>query len=555
MKAPAPKAGGAVPTGWRRPRPGTTVKLVDALSDPATYPGCSDVHVHETHASWVFVAGERAYKVKKPVAFDFLDYTTLARRHRACREELRVNRDLAPDVYVGVRAIAKSEHGVRFVREGAREAIEYAVEMRRFREQDTLEGAMAQRPLAYREIGAVAARVALFHRCAQIVSGNAPRELLERWMENLRDLRRLGTPAGWDLEQMEELGRAFVRAHHREIERRANEGLVRDCHGDLRCEHVLVKPDVRIIDRIEFDPAVRRLDVGGDLAFLTMDLEAHGRAWVARALVSAYRQAGGDPGSEALRAFYGAHWSLVRAKVALIAGSPGTDAQTHWELAESLCWRARRPLAILICGPPASGKSVLADELSRRSQMEVVRTDEVRKQRAGIAPAERARPEHYRDSFTRAVYEQVGREALMRMHAHQGVIVDASCGSRAQRALLLRRLERVGSLRVVVRCDVPLEVARERAARRMSDPDRVSDAGPELIARLYNAFEPLDELPPGTVLTLDAEQPLEAQVAQVARAIDRRLDRRGLPIGGGSVASDSLPRQPSIHNSLRPERS
>lgn len=508
--------------------------LLQALEDPVTYPGCPEVRVHETHTSWVFLAGERAYKVKKPVAFDFLDYTTLTRRHEACCEEMRLNRELAPDVYVGVRGIAKTDRGVRFVREGAREAVEYAVEMRRFRDRDTLAGVVSDHALTYREVRAVAARVELFHRRAAIVPGGGVRWLLGRWAGNLRELERMERPGGWDLEQMKEFGQSFVRAHGREIDRRAREGFVRDCHGDLRCEHVLVRPEVRIVDRVEFDPAVRRLDVGGDLAFLAMDLEARGCLWAARELVSAYRHAGGDPGSEALRTFHGAHWSLVRAKVALISGSD--EAQVEWELAERLCWRARRPLAILVCGPPASGKSTLASELARRSGMEVVGTDEARKHRAGIAVTERARPEHYRDSFTRAVYEQVGREALMRMHAHQGVIVDATCGSRAQRALLLRRLERVGSLRVVVCCDVGLDVALARATRRMDDPNRVSDADPELVARRYRAFEPLDELPRGSVLRLNTEQSLDAQVALVARAVDRRLDRQGLPIGGGSAA-------------------
>jgi aminoglycoside phosphotransferase family enzyme/predicted kinase len=507
--------------------------LVRALADPATYPGRPEVRVHETHASWVFVAGERVYKVKKPVALDFLDYSTLSRRLWACREEVRVNEELAPDVYVGVRAIAKTEHGVRIVREAAREAVEYAVEMRRFREQDTLEGVIAEGALTLGDVRAVASRIERFHRSAALVSGGGPRDVLERWRSNVRGLERLQRARGWRLDVMNGFGEAFVRAHAREIERRVREGLVRDCHGDLRCEHVLVRPNVRIVDRIEFDPAVRRIDVAGDLAFLAMDLEDHGPSWAAPELVSAYRHRGGDPGSDALRAFYGAHWSLVRAKVALIANSG--DAQPHWELAERLCWRARRPLAILVCGPPASGKSVLAAELSRRSGIAVVCTDEVRKRRAGIAPTERARPEHYRESFTRAVYEQVGREALMRMHAHQGVIVDASCGSQAHRALLLRRLERVGSLRVVVRCDVALDVAMRRAARRMEETGRVSDATPELVAELYRSFEPLEELPADSVLTLSTELALDSQVAEVARAVDQRLDRRGLPLGGGSV--------------------
>ena len=144
---------------------------------------------------------------------------------------------------------------------------------------------------------------------------------------------------------------------------------MRDGHGDLRCEHVLLGPQVRVVDRIEFDPALRQMDVARDLAFLAMDLEAHGRRWAARELARAYRHAGGDPGSEQLRCFYSAYWALVRAKVALIAA--GTHhgglrrrerarAERLWGLAERLCWRARGPVVIVVCGPAASGKSTLA---------------------------------------------------------------------------------------------------------------------------------------------------------------------------------------------------
>ena len=156
---------------------------------------------------------------------------------------------------------------------------------------------------------------------------------------------------------------------HQEIERRARAGAVRDGHGDLRCEHVLPGPPVRVVDRIEFDPALRRMDVSRDLAFLAMDLEAHGRRRAARELLGAYRRAGGRPGSEQLRSFHAAHRALVRAKVALIAagavhGSERRRRREHaerlWGLAERLCWRARAPVAIVVCGPPASGKSTLA---------------------------------------------------------------------------------------------------------------------------------------------------------------------------------------------------
>ena len=327
------------------------------------------VAVHETHASWVFVAGDRAYKVKKPVALGFLDYSTLALRHGACREEVRVNQELAPGIYLGVRAIVRTPHGLCFAAEDTPGAVEYAVEMHSFREGDTFAGLIAAGSLTRAHVDAVARLLADFHRSAAVVADWGPDRVLAVWRSNVGELQGMGHPAGWRLDIVAAFGETFVKRHALELRRRALLGLARDGHGDLRCEHVLAGPTVRVVDRIEFDPQLRRTDVACDLAFLAMDLEAHGQRWAARELVSAYRHAGISPGGEALRSFYAAHWALVRAKVALIAaaehdGESGAEqlraAQQLWSLSERLCWRARAPLAIVICGPAASGKSTLA---------------------------------------------------------------------------------------------------------------------------------------------------------------------------------------------------
>jgi aminoglycoside phosphotransferase family enzyme/predicted kinase len=494
------------------------------------YGGSVPVVVHETHASWVFVAGDRAYKVKKPVALGFLDYSTLASRRSACREEVRVNRDLAPGIYLGVRAIVKTVGGFRLTRDGTRGAVEYAVEMCSFREDDTFAGLIAAGSLTQAHVAAVARLLADFHRSAAVVADWGPDWVLDAWRRNVGELQRMDHPAGWRLDIAASFGEAFVKAHALELERRALLRLARDGHGDLRCEHMLARPIVRVVDRIEFDPELRRTDIACDLAFLAMDLEAHGQRWAAQALVGAYRHAGMSPGGEALRSFYAAHWALVRAKVAMIAAAEhdrrtGAEqlrrAQQLWSLSERLSWRARVPLAVVICGPAASGKSVLASELARRSEMPVVSSDATRKRLAHLAPFEPARTEHYSARFTRETYEQLGRDALLALHRDDGVIVDATCRSRGDRALLLGRLQRAGMTRLVVRCEVPLELALERAARRLHDPQRVSDATPRIAEEQFRAFEELDERSDGSVLRLDTAQTLDMQVAEVARALDR----------------------------------
>jgi uncharacterized protein len=511
---------------------GIEAKLMRALSSPAMYGGRGPVVVRETHASWVFVAGDRALKVKKPVALGFLDYGTLTRRHAACREEVRVNEPLAPGIYLGVRAIVKRPDGFCFAPDGAHDAVEYAVEMRSFDEAHTLAGMIAAGSLTCADVRLVGERLAGFHRSAPTVAGGGPREVLDAWRVNVEQLRPLAQRLGWDVEGTTRFAETLIGARGQEIEQRTEHGLVRDGHGDLRCEHVLVGDPVRIVDRIEFDPALRHVDVAADLSFLTMDLEARGQRAAARTLVCAYRRAGGDPGSEVLRSFYAAHRALVRAKVALV-GAAGHEqsrrsaryeqAEQLWALAERLCWRARGQVAIVVCGPPASGKSTLAAELSRRSHLPVVSSDVVRKRLAGLPATARARAEHYTDEFTRRTYERLAEQALACLRGDGGVIVDATCHSPQQRARVLKRLKIPGSTYLVVHCNTDLGVALARVAARMNSRQRISDATPEIVGAGFYGFQPPQELPAGSVLKLATESSLQEQVAAVTAALDARL--------------------------------
>jgi uncharacterized protein len=516
---------GAVP-------PGGNPALIRALGEPGMYPGHPPVAVHETHASWVFVAGDRAFKVKKPVALGFLDYSTLALRRSACQEEVLVNQELAPGLYLGVRAIVASVGGgFRFAAGEDPAAVEYVVEMQRFRERDTFAGLIEASALAGGDVAAAARALAAFHRRAQVVDDWGADRVLEIWRRNVQELEQVARLRGWRVEVAAAFGEGFVRSRAPELRRRALQGFARDGHGDLRCEHVLARPEIRVVDRIEFDPRLRRTDVAADLAFLAMDLEAHGQRWAARELYDAYGETGLSIGDEALRSFYAGHWALVRAKVALIAASEHAErdgveelrlAERLWTLSERLCWRARRPLAIVICGPAASGKSMLAAELLRRSEMPVVSSDAVRKRLAHLEPWQAASAEHYSAAFTHATYEQLARDALDALRGgDRGVLVDATCRSRADRGPLLSSLRAARTRLLIVRCEVPLELALQRAARRLRDPRRVSDATPEIAEEQFRDFEDFDARSEGPVLRLDTSQPLDGQVAQVALATDR----------------------------------
>ena len=407
--------------------------------------------------------------------------------------------------------------------------------MRTFDEADTLAGLIASRTLALADVEAVARSLAAFHRSAPAVAGGDKAHVLRMWERNLLELRSAGQGLEFPVRLAEGFAEMFVQLHGDEIERRRATGMVRDGHGDLRCEHVLLYPRVRVVDRIEFDPALRRTDIACDLAFLTMDLEAHDQHWAAAALVSLYRDGGMDAGSDALISFFGAHRALVRTTVDLLSASEHdgerraallSKARSMWALAERLCWRARAPLAIVVCGPAASGKSTLAAELCRRSGFAVVSSDAIRKSEAGLGATDRAAPEHYSHGFTHHIYELLATRTQELVNEGGGVIVDATCRSRVERSMLLGRLARTGVPRLAVRCHVPLDVALARVARREHDPTRVSDAGPQVVVEQHRSFQELDELPPGGLLRLDTQLPLAAQAFEVTRAIDGLLMSR-----------------------------
>ncbi len=510
-----------------------TNELLSALSDPATFGATDRVERCDTHASWVFLAGTWAYKVKKPVKLGFLDYSTIALRRAACREEVRINRELAGDLYEGVCAVVRSDRGLALGDEDDPRAIEYLVRMRRFDRSRTLQGLVDRGALQEREIHEVARTLARFHECAPTVRAAEPAQVLARWQRNLDELEALVDPVAWRLHLVRGFAHAFLVAHVESLNARLREGRVRDCHGDLRCEHVLLEEGVRIVDRIEFDPSMRALDVGADLAFLAMDLEANERPGAARRLIDSYRAQGGDPGSEELLAFHAAYWALVRAKVAVIAAGDSDDGARLEEagrlraLAERLRWRARGRIALIVCGPAASGKSTLAAVLASRSGLGVIASDEVRKGLAGIASSERARPEHYSPAFTRRTYATVGERAAERLRRGEGVILDATCRTPAQRATLLHAVEESAQNVLLVHCRIDLATALARAQARMRNPTRVSDATPEIVERQYGEFEPPTELAPERVLALDGELALERLGNEVVLALDRLMARSG----------------------------
>jgi uncharacterized protein len=290
---------------------------------------------------------------------------------------------------------------------------------------------------------------------------------------------------------------------------------------------------VQVFDCVEFDPALRRIDVGADLAFLVMELHAQGADRQADVLVRAYRLAGGDPGDHALLSFYAAYRALVRAKLYYLdAADPGRDgaqreravveASRFVALVERFAWLSRLPLVLVVCGVTASGKTELARALSAASRLPHLASDPTRKRLAGVDPAERAPARAYSEGFDRRTYEALGQLARAALDREGGVIVDATFRRPDDRRAFRHALGTQRPAAVFVECVAPESVLVGRADRR-SRERTVSDATREHVPVQLREFAPLDEIPPDRHLIVRTDRSTSEATDDVLALLDARL--------------------------------
>ena len=510
------------------------------MLEPGFYPhGPDSVELRDTHISWVFLADELAYKVKKPVVFPFLDYGTLRRRHQMCREEVRLNRRLAPQIYLRVVGIIRAVGHYSLAPEDDN-AVEYAVEMRRVNEERSLAALAVRQKLGPVHVEAVARRLARFH--AEVAPAPAQARdvgrLVAALKENLTTLREAGSALLPQprLDAAERFTWRFLSARRAELEARARDGLVRECHGDLRAEHVIVPVggEVYVYDCVEFNPGFRHIDVGADISFLVMDLSRLGAEALSVQLIDDYRKAGGNPGDRSLLSFFASYRAWVRAKIACLRALDLDDeglerrreraeADEFLGLGHRFAWRARQPLVLLVCGIASTGKTTLARELALISGWPHISSDLIRKRIAGLAPTERASSEHYSREFTLRTYSELGRAAHDALRRGRGVIVDATFHRRSERGAFRRGLGDRQAPLLFVECRAPREVLLDRIRRRELEPGGISDADAEVMLRQLAEFEPLEEVPAVARTELVTEaRPIEL-VAEVEDFVDRSL--------------------------------
>ncbi|MHC4128704.1 MAG: bifunctional aminoglycoside phosphotransferase/ATP-binding protein [Planctomycetota bacterium] len=527
-----------------------TAQLINALSRPEAYRFAVDrVEVRQTHISVLFLAGNRVYKVKRPVDLGYLDYTSLPQRRHFCQEEVRLNRRLAGDVYLGVVAVVRSPDGnIRFAapEEAAdvSQIIDYAVEMRRLPQERMLSSLLERGEIDTPLLDDIADVLLRFHQAAATGPGvdehGTPEGVVHAVLGNLHWIESFA--AGADATLSAALFRylrgsaaSFLDHNRALLERRVRAGHIRDGHGDLHAGNIcLTEGGIVIYDCIEFDPRLRCGDAVKDLAFLIMDLDARDHRASGRALARRYARVTADEELDTLLPFYKAHFACVRGKVNSIAAADRaleparraearSAARRYFHLAASY-WLP--PALIVMCGLPGSGKSWVARDLARPFAAAILASDVIRKRLAGIAatahPTGREAEALYSARSSARTYTTLLDEAGAALAGGHTVVADATFPHARARAAFVDLARAAGAPCVVVHLDCPEEEIARRLRDRPRAPDEVSDADWEVYRRFKPHFEPPNEIPQRHLVVGDGTEDTTGIISDV---IDRIIEQ------------------------------
>ena len=515
--------------------------LVRALRQPDAYPGHpTRVDVDETHISYVFLTGQYAYKIKKPLNLGFLDFTTLEQRRAYCQREVELNRELEPDAYLGVVEVRRDAGCYRV--EGTGEVVEYAVKMRQFPPESRMDLLLPRDLVTRSQIRGLAERIAGFHGQAPtseaITQEGGRRALAANIAENFAQTERYvgDTIDRYAFDDSRAFSLACLDAFDALLASREDAGLVRDCHGDLHSRQVFMSDGIHLMDRIEIAERFRYSDTGQDIAFMAMDLDFHQRADLSRLLVQHYSQITGDADLHRVMSFFKCYRAYVRGKVtSLLSDDPAASAGLREEARQraaryfSLARRhARRnaPKGIfLMVGPTGVGKSVAAGELAQRWGIRHLMADRIRKELAGIPPLERRSEATgkgiYTPRFSRLTYEELLRRAEASLRHRKPVILDATFLRRQHRKPVYALGQRFDVPVWVLWCRAPEPLTHRRLDARALTPS-ISDGTWEIYQRQATHLEPVREAPPGQVIEIDTSVDRAEGAASLLQELYRR---------------------------------
>jgi len=522
----------------------TLPPLIAALHEPQRYDHPVErVTLVETHISWVLLTGRYAYKIKKPVDLGFLDFSTLDKRRHFCEEELRLNRRLAPEIYLAVVPITGTPADPRFGGPGT--PIEYAVQMREFPQEAQLDRVLARGELKPGHIDDLALRLADFHQYATVAGPDRPFGTPERvWHpvnENFEQIRaRIDETQRPPLERLTRWSRTAFEQLRDDFTARKRDGFVRECHGDAHLANMVLM-DSRVVpfDCLEFNDNLRWIDMMNEAAFTVMDLEDRGQSAYARRLLNAYLERTGDYAGLKVLRFYQVYRALVRAKVAAIrlrqAGLSnvereriGASYRGYIELAERYT-RPTQPVLMIAHGLSGTGKTTLTQALVEQLGAIRVRSDVERKRLHGLAANARSGSTLNEGLYTAEAgartYDRLAELARAITSAGHRVILDATFLRRAQRDRMHALAEELRVPFLILAFTASEPTLRERVVVREQTGVDASEAGLAVLEHQLASADPLTAGEQAQALAINTDKPPSA--AELSERVLRCLAATG----------------------------
>ena len=509
----------------RKPLPA----LIAALMKPDAHgPWVKKCELIETHASWVILTGAIAYKIKKPVDLGFLDFSTLEKRRLCCEEELRLNRRLAPEIYLGLAPVFGPPERPAWT--GSGPIIEYAVKMAQFPQKAQLDRALAGGSLQPRHIDAFARLIACFHQEIAIAGADSSFGDLEHIRkpvrENFLQIRKHIADGALlePLAELEDWTRTTLKTLEPVFARRKFQGYIRECHGDLHLRNLAWVNEAPVVfDCIEFNPDLRWIDVISDAAFLVMDLKDRHRPQLAQRFLNLYLEHTGDYCGLAVLPFYLTYRALVRAKVnAILSRQSGIGKKLEAEAQRDFCGYLQfagrhagsgRPRLIITHGMSASGKSTLTQPILEHMEAIRIRSDVERKRRFGMKPEANGHAVIgkgiYTDEVTAWTYGRLSELAARILDAGYSVIVDAAFLKSDQRLQFQKLATAKQAPYIILDFAASFETLRRRIAQR---PKNASDADPAVLEHQIRSRQPLRVSERRHALEIDTETPVDARL-------------------------------------------
>jgi len=504
----------------------TLPPLIQQMLEPDFYPHPvqEPIELLQTHISFILLTGEYAYKIKKIVDFGFLDYSTLEKRRYFCEQELRMNQQQAPDLYLEVLPII--EIGDRFqLAEKEESGIEYVLKMRQFPEENLFINLFTQDKLTTKEMEELGKVVAQFHQ-------NCPtnHEIL-KWGE-LAQIRHsidgnyqktqkyIGCCQTQEqYEQTKQYTDSFFETYQAVFQSRIDHHWIRECHGDLHLKNIcLYQNKILLFDRIEFNEEFRFVDVMYDVAFVVMDLEGRGRADLGNRFLNTYIEQMGDWEGLQLLPFYLTRQAYVRAKVnSLILDDPAVSEEQK-EIAKQeaiqyykLAWQYTRRSSggiVMMSGLSGSGKSTTARKLSKRLNAIHIRSDAVRKHLAHVPLYEPGGEEIYTLEMTEKTYQRLLELGLLLAKQGFWVILDAKYDQQEQRGAVIETCNSYQLPLQIIECTAPMDILQERLQHRQGD---IADATADLLTSQRAKAQPFTDDEKNYLTTIDTTQNIDNQ--------------------------------------------